>query len=71
MPTSTYLATYATQALAQAQRVLDVHVLTLAGSCRACGTAKPCGPHLAAAETFTRYRRLPRRTPGASVASRR
>jgi hypothetical protein len=70
MPTSTYLAKYATEVLATAQRLLNVHVLTLAGGCRACATRQPCDAYLAASAIFASYHRLPRRRPGASVADR-
>jgi hypothetical protein len=61
------LATSAFERLDQAQRLLDAHVMTLnTGACRLCGTLNSCGYRDAASAVFARYRRLPRRRPGAS-----
>jgi hypothetical protein len=62
-----YFATAAIHQLDQAQRLLDAHVMVLnSGTCRLCGTRNSCGYRDAASAIFARYRRLPRRRPGAS-----
>jgi hypothetical protein len=62
-----YLAAAVVVQLDQAQRLLDSHVMTLnTGACRLCGTVGTCDYRDAAAATFARYQRLPRRRPGAS-----
>jgi hypothetical protein len=62
-----YLAVSAAVQLEQAQRLLDAHVMALnTGLCRLCGTLDSCDYRDAASATFARYRRLPRRRPGAS-----
>ena len=65
-----YLAAAAAERLAEAQRALDVHVLSIVGGCRVCRTRDQCPAHVEAASVFARYHRLPRRRPGASGVSR-
>jgi hypothetical protein len=65
---TTYLSSGALERLDQAQAVMDRHgKSTAAGHCLACGQQEPCVARRTAESTFTRYGRLPRRTPGLSV----
>jgi hypothetical protein len=58
--TTTYLAAAALEQLAQAQAVVDEHIV----SCAVCGTHQPCAERREAEAVFLRCGRLPRRTPG-------
>jgi hypothetical protein len=65
--TTVYLSAAATDQLTAAQRALDEHVTSSAtGYCLRCHLVGPCPTNEQAAATFTRYGRLPRRTPGAT-----
>jgi hypothetical protein len=53
--------------LAVAQEALDRHVTSSAtGLCLVCGIPGPCARRETAVKVFSRYVRLPRRTPGQS-----
>jgi hypothetical protein len=63
--TRTYLSSGVLEQLDRAQDELERHLVsTLGGHCRTCGEQEPCPGRLAAGQTFARYGRLPRRTPG-------
>lgn len=67
----TYFGCFATEALRDAQRVLDSHVISsLDGRCRLCAVPGPCPAREAAAAVFSRSLRLPRRQPLASLIGR-
>jgi len=67
MTTTVYLAATALDQLRAAQAVLDRHLTTATTTtCRACGRPDPCPDREHATATFVRFRRLPRRTPGAT-----
>ncbi|MFJ8577149.1 hypothetical protein [Micromonospora sp. NPDC093277] len=67
MATTVYLSAAAIDQLTAAQRALDEHVTSSAtGYCLRCQLIGPCLTNEQAAATFTRYGRLPRRTPGAT-----
>ncbi|WFE30075.1 hypothetical protein O7623_13195 [Solwaraspora sp. WMMD791] len=64
---TTYLSADARKALAAAQTLLDLHVPSVNdGRCLECGEEGPCPVRRAALRVFGRYRRLPRRRPGAT-----
>jgi hypothetical protein len=65
MTTTVYYADTADSQLADAQRVLDMHVTSsMSGRCLACGEFGPCPPREGAVVVFSRSLRLPRRRPG-------
>jgi len=67
MAATVYLSAGAIDQLNAAQRALDEHVTSSAtGYCLRCYLVGPCPTNEQAAATFTRYGRLPRRTPGAT-----
>lgn len=67
MAAAVYLSAAAIDQLAAAQRALDEHVTSSGTSyCLGCHLVGPCPANEQAAATFTRYGRLPRRTPGAT-----
>ncbi len=67
MAATVYLSAAVFDQLAAAQRVLDEHVTSsTSGYCQRCHLVGPCPTNEQAAATFTRYGRLPRRTPGAT-----
>jgi hypothetical protein len=62
---TTYLSTGALEQLDHAQTELERHLVsTPGGRCRTCGEEEPCPGRIAASQTFARFGRLPRRTPG-------
>jgi hypothetical protein len=62
---TTYLSMVVLEQLGRAQEELERHLVsTPGGHCRACGEEEPCPGRLAASQTFDRFGRLPRRTPG-------
>jgi hypothetical protein len=64
--TATYYASTAERLLSEAQATLDRHSTGLDGHCLACGTPGTCPRRESAVAAFSRYCRLPRRTPGAT-----
>jgi hypothetical protein len=51
-----------------AQRILDEHLTSSAdGACSVCAVPGPCGRYEDALRAFAFLRRLPRRTPGATL----
>jgi hypothetical protein len=67
--TTTYLAVYALEQLAQAQAVVDRHLAVgVDGRCLTCGQLEPCETRSRASAVFARYGRMPHRRPG--LASR-
>ena len=71
MSATTYYAGRAEEQLADAQRVLDRHATSSAdGTCLTCGTPGPCCRRETAVKIFSRYCRMPRRTPGATKPER-
>jgi hypothetical protein len=63
---TTYLGGLALGQLAEAQAMIDEHIV----SCARCGTNEPCAERRDAEQVFSRYGRLPRRTPGLVAAGR-
>jgi hypothetical protein len=63
---TTYLSAVALDQLAQAQAVIDQHIV----SCAVCGTSQPCAERREAEAVFLRYGRLPKRTAGLTTAER-
>ena len=63
-----YASTQPTEeAFRAAQEVLDTHTTqTSTGRCRVCDTYGPCYKREGAVHVFSRYSRLPVRTPGLS-----
>jgi hypothetical protein len=62
-----YRGIVAVRQLVEAQRMLDLHVMSLPdGACRTCRSTGSCAARERAMATFARARRLPRRRPGAS-----
>ncbi|MEU5552850.1 hypothetical protein ABZ738_24035 [Micromonospora sp. NPDC047793] len=67
MAAAVYLSAAVVDQLTAAQRVLDEHITSSAsGYCQRCHLVGPCSANDQAVATFTRYGRLPRRTPGAT-----
>ena len=65
MTATVYYADTADSQLADAQRVLDMHVTSsVSGRCLACGAFGPCPSREGAVVMFSRSLRLPRRRPG-------
>lgn len=64
---SVYLGAAARTEIAAAQLQLDAHLPGCAdGRCPACGHIGPCPAYAQALSVLRRYRRLPRRRPGAT-----
>lgn len=69
MTSKTYLSAAVVDRLAEAQRLVDLHlVLSRMGRCRLCQQLDPCDRRVAAERFMLRYGRLPRRTPGLALA---
>lgn len=67
MNATVYLGQAARDHIDAAQVTVDAHVLDAATArCLPCRTEWPCPPATEALATLTRYRRLPRRRPGAT-----
>jgi hypothetical protein len=67
MSTTVYLGQAAQDQIHTAQLTIDAHVLNATtGRCLPCRTDWPCRPATEALTALDRYRRLPRRRPGAT-----
>lgn len=61
-----YGTTNSTESLATALDQLELHAADTFGFCRSC-EVRPCPHRETAIAIFSRYSRLPRRTPGANL----
>lgn len=69
MQATTYLSAAVLRELAEAQTVIDMHLtFSRSGVCGLCREADPCRQRLEAQQLFTRYGKLPQRTPGLTFA---
>lgn len=65
---TTYYSAYVRQLIAEAQHTIDTHVTSAwTGCCQSCGRPGPCDERREAEQVLARYRRLPRRRPGATL----
>lgn len=66
--TTVYYGAVARGRIEAAQEVTQKHITSArTDSCLACNQPGPCDTRVEAEDTLDRYRRLPKRTPGASL----
>jgi hypothetical protein len=70
MSGTTYYGANVDTELAEAHRTLITHI-SVDDRCQACGNPAPCWRRETAVSVFSRRYRLPRRTPGATLADPR